>query len=79
MPGKRLKNVTNPQAHEAWRKRKRELNEANTLARQFQKIYRVGCLKQRAKERRLTKKNFDECKRLGLTGTQYEPLEAQGD
>ena len=74
MPGRRTKNVTNPQAHDAWRARKTMANASNTVARQFQKMWRLDCLKARAAKGKLTKKNFEECKRLGLMGTTYEPL-----
>jgi len=49
-------------------------NASNTVARQFQKMWRLDCLKARAAKGKLTKKNFEECKRLGLMGTTYEPL-----
>jgi hypothetical protein len=76
MPGRRTKNVTNPQAHDAWNRRKKEINQNDTTHWQFQKMWRQDCLKARAKAGKLTKKNFAECKALGLMGTQYEPLEA---
>ena len=65
MPGKRTKNVTNPQAHDAWNKRKREHNQNDTTHWQFQKMWRRACLKQREAERRLTEKNRAEMTRIG--------------
>lgn len=54
--------------------RKRYANASNSLHLQFQKMWRIDCLKARAAKGKLTKKNFEECKRLGLMGTTYEPL-----
>jgi hypothetical protein len=66
MPGKRTKNVTNPQAFEAWKRRKREINAADTQHHQFQKMYRRDCLKARAAAGKLTEKNKAEMARLGF-------------
>lgn len=66
MPGKRTKNVTNPQAHDAWNRRKHEANAANTQHQWFQKEYRKACLKTRAAEGRLSEKNKAEMTRLGM-------------
>ena len=66
MPGKRTKNVTNPQSREAWHRRKREINAADTQHQQFQKIWRRACLKQRAADGHTTEKNRAEMARLGL-------------
>jgi hypothetical protein len=76
MPGRRTKNVTNPQAHDAWMRRKKELRAENTQEIVRQGDWRIACLKARAAKGKLTKKNFAECKALGLMGTQYETLEA---
>ncbi len=67
MPGRRAKNVTNPQAHEAWMKRKHEHNQNDTLHWQFQKMWRMDCLKERAAKGRLTEKNKAEMTRLGMS------------
>jgi len=57
----------NAQSHESHLRRKRELNAANTTAIQFQRIYRINCLKQRKAEGRLTEKNEKEIVSLGIT------------
>lgn len=74
MPGRRTKNVTKPQEHEAWKQRKKEINQNDIQHWQFQKIWRIDCLKLRGKEGRLSPKNLEECKRLGIMGTTYETL-----
>jgi hypothetical protein len=66
MPGRRTKNVTNPQAATAWAERKRYANAENKTAAQFQRLWRRDCLKQRAAEGRLTEKNKAEMARVGL-------------
>lgn len=66
MPGKRTKNVTNPQANAAWQARKKEINQNDTIHWQFQNMYRRACLKQREAEGRLTEKNKVEMTRLGM-------------
>jgi hypothetical protein len=66
MPGRRTKNVTNPQAHEAWNRRKTEANAANTLHKQFQKMWRIECLQARAFAGKITAKNVKEAESLGL-------------
>jgi hypothetical protein len=66
MPGRRTKNVTNPQANAAWQTRKREHNAGDTQHQWFQKEYRKACLKTRAAEGRLTEKNKIEMTRLGM-------------
>jgi hypothetical protein len=55
-------------------KRKREIRASDEVAMVRQGDWRVACLKARAKVGKLTKKNFAECKTLGLMGTQYEPM-----
>jgi hypothetical protein len=65
MPGKRTKNVTNPQAHSAWTERKRYANAENKTAAQFQRMWRRSCLLQREAEGRLTDKNRAELERVG--------------
>ena len=74
MPGRRTKNVTNPQAHEAWMKRKKEQRSENALEIVRQGDWRIACLRARAAKGKLTAKNFAECKTLGLMGTQFEPM-----
>jgi len=74
MPGRRTKNVTNPQAHDAWMKRKKELRASDEVAVMRQGDWRAACLRARAAKGKLTTKNFAECKTLGLMGAQYEPL-----
>lgn len=53
-------------AGEAWADRKKRSN-INPAAIQFQKIYRINCLKQRAAAGRLTEKNRAEAVHLGVT------------
>ncbi len=65
MPGKRTKNVTNPQANAAWRERKRYANAENGIAAQFQRMWRRSCLLEREAEGRLTDKNRAELERVG--------------
>lgn len=64
MPGRREKNVTNPQAHEAWKRRKKELNAHDAVAGLRQIEWRKDCLRERALENRLTEKNKAELERL---------------
>lgn len=66
MPGKRTKNVTNPQAHDAWTRRKKEINQNDITHWQFQKMWRRDCLKARAKAGTLTEKNKAEMERIGV-------------
>ena len=49
----------------AWGRRKTEMN-ADPVAKQFQKIWRIGCLRQRAAENRMTEKNKAEAIRVGI-------------
>ena len=67
MPGRRTKNVTNPQAHDAWMKRKKELRagDNNEIIRQGN--WRIECLQERAAKGRLTEKNKAEMTRLGMS------------
>lgn len=65
MPGRREKNVTNPQAHEAWLKRKKELNARNDVSILRQIEWRKDCLRARALGSRMTEKNRAELERLG--------------
>jgi hypothetical protein len=73
MPGRRTKNVTNPQAHEAWMERKREFNITNVIARQFQKMWRIDCLQARAFAGTITAKNVKEAESLGLRDYSVTP------
>jgi hypothetical protein len=54
------------QGFEAWQERKREFNLTNTIAHQFQKMWRRAALTQRAEEGRLTDKNMVEMATVGL-------------
>lgn len=56
----------NHRAAEAWAERKKDINANNKTALQFQRLYRINCLKQRQAEGRLTDKNLAEMKRVGL-------------
>ena len=73
MPGRRTKNVTNPQAHDAWRARKTMANASNTVARQFQKMWRIDCLQARAFAGTITAKNVKEAESLGLRDYSVTP------
>lgn len=55
-------------------RRKKEIRATDEVAIMHQGDWRVACLRARAAKGKLTKKNFAECKSLGLMGTQYEPL-----
>jgi hypothetical protein len=68
-----MKNVTNPQGHEAWMKRKREINAADTLHQQFQKMWRIDCLQARAFAGTITAKNVKEAESLGLRDYSVTP------
>jgi hypothetical protein len=61
-----MKNVTNPQAHEAWKRRKKEFNSNDTDSRTRQFQWRKDCLVSRAHRRVLTDKNRAEAQRLGI-------------
>lgn len=65
MPGRKTKNVTNPQAHDAWTRRKKAYNQNDTMHWSFQTMWRRACLKQREVEGRLTEKNKAEMKKIG--------------
>ncbi len=56
----------NHRSFELWTERKKYAN-INTTALQFQRLYRIDCLKQRSAEGRLTDKNRAEAERLGVT------------
>lgn len=56
----------NYQSFEAWQERKRESNATNTIALQFQKMWRRAALTARAEEGRLTDKNMVEMETVGL-------------
>ena len=62
---KKEKHNKNHGAHEAWEQRKHDIN-SSPVAVQLQKIWRIGALRQRAAEDRLTDKNRVEMKRLGV-------------
>ena len=62
---KKENNNRNHQAYEAWGRRKTEMN-ADPMAKQFQKIWRIGCLRQRIAENRMTEKNKAEAIRVGI-------------
>jgi hypothetical protein len=62
---KKEKTNKNHRANEAWLERKKELNQ--TLPYQnAQKMYRRACLKVRIAEGRITDKNREEMRRLGM-------------
>jgi hypothetical protein len=64
MPGRRTKNVTNPQAHEAWLHRKRDQREGNSVEILRQHQWREDSLRDRAQRGKLTDKNRKEIERL---------------
>jgi hypothetical protein len=57
----------NSSANEAFNRRRAALNQGDTTHFQFQRIFRINCLKQRAAEGRLTEKNQKEIASLGIT------------
>lgn len=65
---KKEKNSRNHRGFEAWETRKHEVGQ--TLPYQnAQKMYRRACLKQRIDEDRITDKNREEMRRLGMVST----------
>jgi hypothetical protein len=57
----------NSSANEQFNRRRAALNQGNETHNQFQRIFRINCLKQRKAEGRLTEKNQKEIASLGIT------------